>query len=59
MLWAGRKAIYIKLNMEKHGNKLRVFKVDTFFLLIFCKNRKTVFTNVFMKCILSHVVVKD
>ncbi len=59
MHWPGKKAIYIKLNTEKHGNKLKVFKADTFFLLLFYAICKIAFTNAFMKGILSNIVIKD
>lgn len=45
--------------MEKHGNKLKVFSVDTFFLVIFGKKCQSAFTNALLAVILSHVVIKD
>ena len=57
--WGGKKAIYIKLNMEKHGNKLKAFSVNAFFLVIFYKKCQSAFTNDLLTVILSHVVVRD
>ena len=45
--------------MGKPGNKLKVFSVSTFFLVIFSKNCQSDFTNALLAVILSHVVVKD
>ena len=44
--------------MGKPGNKLKVFSVSTFFLVIFSKNCQSDFTNALLAVILSHVVVR-